>query len=475
MLSYSPSLSMGLLDVASRIGLTAVNTQLNGTFGAFDSLRSRVGTLREAGLDSTEFEGLLRRIGRHETFSETEGLEIALRTEGRVLGALTRRHSFPTQETQELQALVRGTSDISPVRLLDTHRWIRGEFLRGFLEGSDVPPTAVRQTPLIPFTALADRIGRPAFVKIEAAQSAGSFRIRGTTAFLAAALMSGVNPRTTGVVAAASASDAAGIVLAARDMGFEDVEIVLPNSVPESKVGPLRNFGVRITRFGNRLEEAENAVEVVRRGKAGTLVVPRVENPMVVMGFGTVGVEIDVQMTREHSFHEYAVVVPTGSGDLLAGMAAYFAQRGISVFGAQSEAYPVLARSYRRREVLPEQPSDAPVTIAGEIAVRRVSRRLFPGILRQVRDVVTVPDHQIARAVQFMRGADIPSDGASGAPVAALLFGALRLEDHDLPPRLPVVVVVTGRDLDDDLLNLILAQDPDLVPTQPAPPDRRDE
>jgi threonine dehydratase len=296
----------------------------------------------------------------------------------------------------------------------------------------------VRRTPMEPCRVLSERLGGPVLLKCENLQRAGSFKIRGAYHRMARL---DADQRAAGVVAASAGNHAQGVALAAAILGIE-ARVFMPTGTPLPKVAATRGYGAEVEFAGHRVDEAI-AAAIKAAAADGTVLVHPFDHPDVVAGQGSLGLEILAQCPEVRT-----VLVATGGGGLLAGVAAALAdQPQVRVVGVQAgsaAAYPAsLAAGH-------------PVTLrtlstmADGIAVARPGDVPFGVIAALGVEVITVSEEQISRALLLLvERVKLVVEPAGAAAVAALLDPE-QAREHGLRP--PVVAVLSGGNLDPLLL-----------------------
>ena len=295
-------------------------------------------------------------------------------------------------------------------------------------------------TPLLPSQTFSRMAGCRVALKCENLQRAGSFKVRG-----AAVRMRALAPRekARGVVAASAGNHAQGVALAAARAGIR-ATVVMPLHTPIAKVAATEGYGARVILHGESYDDALARARQVAAG-AGAALIPAFDDPLVVLGQGTVGLEILAQAATCD-----AIVAPVGGGGLIAGIALAVrrVRPRVRVYGVQAAGAAAFARSLARRRIVG---SGTPRTIADGIAVRRPGEVTFPIVQREVEDVVTVDDEEIAAAlVLLLERAKLVAEGAGAAALAALLYGRLPLAGKS------VVAVVSGGNIDSNILSRLL-------------------
>jgi threonine dehydratase len=201
-------------------------------------------------------------------------------------------------------------------------------------------------TPLLPFRAFGDELGAEVLVKYEHQQRTGSFKARGA---LAKAMTLSEEQRRRGVVTASTGNHGLGVANAMATLGGR-CQVFVPENASETKVAALRRLGAKIHVEGTD----SGALEAVARAYAaarGLTYVPPYNDPDVVAGQGTVGVEMLEQLD---GLGLDAVFVAVGGGGLISGVASVLKQRlpGIRVIGASPTADAAMIASVRAGRVV---------------------------------------------------------------------------------------------------------------------------
>ncbi|MFP4627720.1 MAG: threonine/serine dehydratase [Halobacteriales archaeon] len=299
----------------------------------------------------------------------------------------------------------------------------------------------VRETPLWPSSAPSTSTGAAVRLKLECLQRTGSFKVRGATNRIAALAD---DERRAGVVAASGGNHAQGVALAARRVGV-DATIVMPVATSPGKVRATRELGARVVLHGGDYNEAAaHARELEARD--GLTFVHAFEDPLVVAGQGTVGLEVRRALEAVD-----LVVVPIGGGGLIGGIAAAFADAPTRVVGVQAAGATSASRSIEAGRVVE---LDAVDTVAEGMATRHVGELPLALMEAHVDAVVTVSDDDLEAAIRHLLATDrVLAEHAGAAAVAGLLTGAVDVDDAE-----SVVPVVSGGNLDLAELRAILPE-----------------
>jgi threonine dehydratase len=294
----------------------------------------------------------------------------------------------------------------------------------------------VERTPLIESEVGGTRV----WLKCECLQTGHAFKLRGATNRL---LQLAEDERTRGVVAFSSGNHAQGVAIAAKRLGIGAI-IVMPADAPKVKVDATRSHGAEIV-FYDRRSESREEIAARLAGERGAVVVPSFDDPAIVAGQGTVGLEILEQMPVRPA----RIVVPCGGGGLSSGIALACPESQVAI--AEPEGWDDMKRSLEGGEIVPVA-ADAPATLCDSLQTPRVSPITF-GILRDRNaEAVWVSDEEVREAVRFAwREHELVVEPGGAAALAALLSGKLE-------PVGGTAVVLSGGNIDPDLHAQIVAK-----------------
>lgn len=284
---------------------------------------------------------------------------------------------------------------------------------------------AVRETPVLPAGEISRRAGATVTLKAENLQRTGSFKVRGAQNRLAALSDEELG---RGVVAASAGNHAQAVAVAARERGTRAV-LYMPAEAPLAKIEAVRGYGGEVRLVPGMFDDAYEAAREAARDD-GAVLVHAFDDPAVIAGQGTVGLEIAAQAPATRT-----VVVAIGGGALAAGISLAVKEKllGVRVVGVQSDRCAPYVQGERR---LP--------TICDGIAVKRPGEVTRPLVDELVDEVVTVSDDEVAEAmVLLLERSKLVVEGAGAASVAALLAGKVApSEDGD------VCAVLSGGNVD---------------------------
>ncbi|MFC7931689.1 threonine ammonia-lyase [Streptomyces cinereoruber] len=286
---------------------------------------------------------------------------------------------------------------------------------------------------------LSSLVGAPVHLKCENLQRTGSFKLRGAYVRIA-----GLRPeeKAAGVVAASAGNHAQGVALASRLLGVR-ATVFMPVGAPLPKVAATREYGAEVRLQGQVVDETLAAAERYARETGAVLIHP-FDHPDVIVGQGTVGLEILEQCPEVRT-----IVVGVGGGGLVAGigLAVKSLRPDVKVIGVQAEgaaAYPPSLAAGHPVVV------ESPVTMADGIKVGRPGDVPFDLVGEYVDEVRTVSEDALSSALLLcLERAKLVVEPAGASPVAALLSDPESF-------RGPVVAVLSGGNVDPLLLQRVL-------------------
>lgn len=277
-----------------------------------------------------------------------------------------------------------------------------------------------------------------AYLKLENLQPVGAFKLRG--AYTAIRRM-GEDARRNGVITYSSGNHGQAVAYAAQFVGVRAV-VVMPEIAPAVKVAGVKRWGGEVVLAGRTSEDRQRAAEEIA-ARERLAVVPPFDDPDIVAGQATVGLEIAQALPDART-----VVVPVGGGGLIAGVVTGLAAGGSSarVWGVEPAGAPKLTRSLEAgRPVRLERTA----SVADGLITLTVGAIPFAQLVAQrdrLAGVALVDDDTLLDAVHFLwRHAHVAVEPSGAATTAAVRAGAVRL----VPPA---VLVVSGGNVDPSLL-----------------------
>lgn len=298
----------------------------------------------------------------------------------------------------------------------------------------------VRRTELIHSHHFSEKLGTPIYFKCENLQRTGSFKIRGALNFMTA------QPRENlakGVITASAGNHAQGVAFSADLLGVK-ATVFMPESTPPQKVFATRDYGAEVVLTGKNFDESYTAA--VKAGReSGALFVHPFDEPLVMAGQGTIGLELLGDLPDLAN-----IIIPIGGGGLISGIASAVkaTQPRVRIIGVEAAAAPSMHYSLKKGEIV-----EAPLafSLADGIAVKRVGRKTFPIVRELVDEVVLVEEEEIAQAiVALLERTKLLVEGAGAVTLAALLNGRVK----DLSGK--TVCLLSGGNIDVRTISLVV-------------------
>lgn len=307
------------------------------------------------------------------------------------------------------------------------------------LEARERLKPVVRKTDLIKSRQLEQIAGTEVYLKAECLQHTGSFKLRGAYNMISQLTE---EQKACGVIASSAGNHAQGVALAAQMFGVK-ATIVMPAGAPLAKVAATRDLGAEVVLHGAVYDDAFNKAMEIQQQTGATFVHP-FNDPLVIAGQGSVGVEILDSLPDVNQ-----IVVPIGGGGLISGVAIAIKslRPDVKIIGVQASGAPSMAQSVA--EGHPIQLASAS-TIADGIAVKQPGDLTYEICSQYVDEIVTVDEDEIAAAILYLlEKCKVVSEGAGAVPVAALLHGKFK-------PEGKVCCVVSGGNVDVNTLQRII-------------------
>jgi threonine dehydratase len=278
---------------------------------------------------------------------------------------------------------------------------------------------AVR-TPLLESSALNERAGGRILIKAETLQRVGAFKFRG-----AYNRLSQLTPdeRARGVVAFSSGNHAQGVALAARLLGMPAI-IVIPSDAPEVKIAATRGYGAEVRLYDRAGEDREAIADDLAR-RRGAIIVPAFDDPHIIAGQGTVGLEIAEQVANLRAGLDL-VAGPVGGGGLMSGTGLSLRERhpAARIVGVEPAGFDDTRRSLAAGERIGAPPSARSLCDALEAPMP--GKLTFPILQRTLSEVLTVTDAEVAAAMRYaFETLKLVVEPGGAAALAALLAGKL--------------------------------------------------
>jgi len=279
------------------------------------------------------------------------------------------------------------------------------------------------RTPLLP-------LGSRTWLKAESLQLGGAFKLRGAYNRLAQVPEA---DRPRGVVAFSSGNHAQGVALAARMLNMR-AAIVMPADAPQVKLAGTAALGAEIVRY-DRSTESREEIAARLAAERGAVLVPSFDDPDVVEGQGTLGLETALQLGAGLA----RMVVPCGGGGLAAGVA--LALPTVEIVTAEPEGWDDMAWSLAGSAIVEVAP-DAPKTACDALQTRRVADITFGALRDAGARGIAASEAEIRAAMVHAFGLGLVVEPGGAVALAAWLAGRLPEIAGD------TVIVASGRNVD---------------------------
>jgi len=278
------------------------------------------------------------------------------------------------------------------------------------------------------------------FLKCENRQKTGSFKVRGAYNKIAKLIETG---KPSSFICASLGNHAQGVAYAASKSGIPTT-IVMPKSAPLAKVTAVQGYGVSVVLYGDFFDDAQAHAKKLEK-ETGAVFIEPFNDYDIIAGQGTIGFEI-----LDNLADADIIVVPTGGGGLLSGVAVAVksVNKKCQVVGVQAEKAAALVQSYKSKKLTP---LNQIYTIADGIAVKRPGDLTYPLIQKYVDQMVTVTDDEIASTViGLMERTKQIVEPAGASSLAAVICNKINVKGKK------VVCVLSGGNIDVGIIHKII-------------------
>lgn len=305
----------------------------------------------------------------------------------------------------------------------------------------------VRKTPLLNSPSLDQIAGRRVFVKPEALQHTGSFKFRGAWSAVSAL---DAEALARGVIAFSSGNHAQGIAMAARAHGADAV-IVMPSDAPQIKIENTRDLGAEVVLY-DRETESRDKIGADLATKRGLTLIKPFDNPQVIAGQATCGLEI-VAQAEDLGVKGRDVLVCCGGGGLTSGIALALEARapGMRARPVEPEGFDDVTRSLASGQV--QRNAAESGSLCDAIVTPQPGELTFPILTRLCGPGIVVPEEDCLRAMAlaFARLKLVLEPGGAIA-LAAALFHNDSVEGDDM------IAVASGGNVDATVFQMALSR-----------------
>lgn len=276
--------------------------------------------------------------------------------------------------------------------------------------------------------------GASVFLKAESLQPMGAFKLRGAWHRLTDLTES---ERAKGVVAFSSGNHAQGVAWAAKRLGIA-ATIVMPKDSPAKKLDNTRALGAEVILY-DRMTESREAIAAEIAGKRGSVVVPSFDDPWVVEGQGSAGLEAIAQMEALGHDAPSRIVTPCGGGGLASGLA--LAVPAAEIVIAEPEGWDDMTRSLDQGEIVPVAPNP-PSTACDALQTLKVAPLTFAILKDRGARGVAVSEAETGAAMRWaFDNLRLVLEPGGAVALAALLAGKIA-------PQPGTLAILSGGNVD---------------------------
>jgi len=296
----------------------------------------------------------------------------------------------------------------------------------------------IRRTPLTTSAILSERLNTNVYVKLEVFQKTGSFKVRGA---FNKALSLRPEERGRGIVAVSGGNHAQATAYVARALGLRAL-ILMPESTPRNYVDATRGYGAEV-KFAASASAA--FAEVAQFERDGWAFIHPFDDPLVMAGQGTVGLELldDLPQLTD-------VILSIGGGGLMGGVATAVKglKPGVRVWGVETEGADCMSKSIAAGRIVT---LDTITSVARTLGAPAPSERTFAMAKELLESVTVVPDREAVSAMKFiLERLKVLTEPAASCTLAA----AERLKDHFSSVRHVALIFCGGNISVEDLIRL---------------------
>lgn len=284
---------------------------------------------------------------------------------------------------------------------------------------------------------------RQVYLKLECQQKQKSFKVRGALSKISSLTD---EEKAGGVIAVSSGNHGAGVSFASHLLGVKNAKVFVPETAPQAKVEKIKYYGAEVVQVGKNYDESHKvALEEMKNNNM--TYIDSCSDKELIAGQGTLGLEI-----MEQNPYIDIILVPIGGGGLITGVsiAAKHMKPDVKIIGVQTAACPAMVRSLEDNVLYEEFPSEESICDA---LIGGVTDIPFNMAKKCIDDIIVVSEETIKKATKLLLTEEkVVSEPSGAVGVAALLDKPEYFDGKN------VAIVVTGGNLDKDLMRKIISQ-----------------
>jgi threonine dehydratase len=285
----------------------------------------------------------------------------------------------------------------------------------------------IHRTPLMASSTLSQHLKTNIYVKYELFQKTGSFKVRGA---FNRCLNLTADERERGVVAVSGGNHGQAVAYAARSLALKSL-VIMPEGTPANYVEAARGYGAEV-KFASNANAAFAAVADYEA--QGWVYIHPFDDPMVIAGQGTVGLEI-----LEDLPHVTDVILSIGGGGLLGGVSTAIKslKSSVRIWGVETEGADCMSRSLEAGKIVT---LDAITSVARTLGAPAPSEKTFTLARQHLERVLVVPDSDAIRAMRFL----LERLKVLTEPAASCTLAAAERLQHNFSTDRHVVLILCG-------------------------------
>lgn len=302
----------------------------------------------------------------------------------------------------------------------------------------------IRKTPLEASMHLSTEERKYSF-KLEPFQTVKSFKIRGAMSKMTTLTE---DERTRGVATISSGNHGASVSYAAKVLGIEKAQIIVPETTPQAKVDKIRYYGGEALLMGKNYDEAHALGMEHIKNNGMTFIDAYYDDPKIYAGQGTIGIEI-----LEQDPDVDTIVVPIGGGGLITGIAtaAKAIKPDVRIIGVQTEACPAMIKAFEDKVFYEEYPVSGDTVC--DALVGGIGKLSYEILEPMLEDIIEVREDTIKKAIVHMAlNEKFIVEGAGAAALAAVMDEPERVGGNN------IAMVVSGGNIDSELFCRLIAE-----------------
>ncbi len=300
----------------------------------------------------------------------------------------------------------------------------------------------IKRTPLVRSIYLSDE-DTNVYFKFENQQNERCAKLRGAFSKLTSLSREEIDK---GISAISSGNHGIAVSYASSVLGYENVKIYIPKTTPQTKVDRIASYGVEVVQIGENYDEVyREAKEIIKAN--GEILIDSGSDVEVISGQGTVGIEIVEELKDVDQ-----ILVPIGSGGTITGIsvAAKVLNPNIKIIGVQTEACPAMVAAMRDGVFYEDYESDESICDA---LIGGVGEIPYLMAKDYIDEIIVVSEDMIREGVKYL----VLEEKTVAEAAAAITVGAV-LQDRDYFKGKNTVAVITGGNIDSELLREIISE-----------------